>query len=296
MRRMLSRQAKRHISALFPLLIGLWACQPTQTPPTPTATFAPPLIIPSPLPTATATPLACLTQPGNLKNGEVPTNGSPTAFIIYLPPCYDQFTDQHYPVLYLLNGQTYNDDQWVRLGAPKVADYLILSRQSAPFIIVFPDDRYWNSNQGPYFGEFLVNDIVPYIDNNYRTIADREHRALGGLSRGGGWALHIAFTRPDLFGAIGLHSPAVFPDDRAEIQFWLTNFPAEGWPRIYLDSGDNDHERGYNTMLESLFTQYGVVHEWHLNTGAHDETYWSKNTLEYMQWYTSMWGTENLLP
>ena len=288
----------RQIAALLPLLFGLWACQPTPTPPPPTATatFRPPLIIPSALPTATVTPLGCLSQPGRLENGEAPTNGSPTLFIIYLPPCYDQFPDQHYPVLYLLNGQTYTADQWVRLGAPKAADYLILSRQAVPFIIVFPDDRYWNSNQGPYFGEFLVNDILPYVDKNFRTLTDREHRALGGLSRGGGWALHILFTRPDLFGAVGLHSPAVFADDRAAVKFWLTNFPADGWPLIYLDTGDNDHERGYNTILESLLTEYGVAHEWHLNTGAHDEDYWSENVLEYMQWYTSMWGTENLLP
>ena len=286
MRGMSSRQAKL-IFATLTLLFALSACQPSDPlPPTPTASPVPTFTATPlpPLPTPTATPLTCLSQPGALQTGSVPTNGQPTLFIIYLPPCYETFTDQRYPVLYLLNGQTYTADQWVRLGAPTVADDLIHAGRAEPFIIVFPDDRYWNLEQGLYFGQYLVNDIMPYIDAHFRTLTDREHRAIGGLSRGGGWALQIGL-RSDIFGSVGLHSPAAFPEDRANIVFWIQNHNPDTWPRIYLDSGDNDRERGFNTQFESLLTEYNIPHEWHLNPGAHDEAYWGAHVYDYLAWY-----------
>jgi enterochelin esterase-like enzyme len=298
---MYNRQATRLILLLV-LLPGLWACSPSE-PPIATPSLVPPTATPiaSPLgtrvpptltilPSATATPLTCLSQPGDLQNGEVATEGRPTAFIIYLPPCYDHFTDQHYPVLYLLNGQTYTDDQWVRLGAPSAADELIHSGQSVPFIMVFPEDRYWNIQQGTCFGQYMLNDIIPYIDGHYRTVADRQHRAIGGLSRGGGWAFQLGMTRPELFSSLGLHSPAIFGDDRAKLDRWVRDMPSELWPRLYLDVGDNDPERNFNIHLEEVWTRYEIPHEWHLNTGAHDEAYWSKHVDEYIQWYAQGWA------
>ena len=111
--------------------------------------------------------------------------------MIYLPPCYDERIEINYPVLYLLHGQTYTDDQWIRLGVPNILDNLIHSGESQPFIIVFPDDRYWNLPAGPGFGERLVDSLIPYIDQTYRTLPDRNHRAIGGMSRGAGWALRL---------------------------------------------------------------------------------------------------------
>ena len=205
-----------HLIAAALLAAGLSACsalatpaplQPTPAPhgnqhghPTPTA-------IPSP------TPPACLTAPGSVTQHAL-ENGKPAQeFLIYLPPCYDYDTDESYPVLYLLHGQTFQDDQWVNLGAATAADNLIHRGEAPPFIMVFPDDRYWNLPPGESFGERLIDDIIPYIDRTYRTRAERQYRALGGLSRGGGWAVHQLLTRYDLFGMIGLHSPVIFNDD-----------------------------------------------------------------------------------
>ncbi len=210
------------------LLFGLWACSSSdQATPTPSAIPFTRLRRPcSPTasrvpPTPTATPLTCLTQPGHVDNGEIDTTKPPQLFLIYLPPCYDQKTDQRYPVLYLLHGQTYIDDQWVRLGAPQAADQLILSGQAPPFIMVFPDDRYWNLPEEAGFGDRVANVIIPYIDLNYRTLADRQHRAVGGLSLGGGWAAHLGLTHYDLFGSVGLHSPAIRTDDGPYVEDWI---------------------------------------------------------------------------
>src|SRR5687768_15175770 len=120
MRRMKTRQAIKGI-ILLALLAGVTACSPSNRP-TPTSTPLPPTasqvpqltLAPSAVPTFT--PLVCLTQSGRVEEGVLNSTDPPQEFRIYLPPCYNEKTDKHYPVLYLLHGQTYRDDQWIRLG------------------------------------------------------------------------------------------------------------------------------------------------------------------------------------
>ena len=295
MRRMKARQATKLVSFLITLLTGLSACSPSNLP---TPTLAPPPIttsqtpetVPGPLPSPTATPLACLTQPGRVEEGIVDSTDPPQEFLIYLPPCYDEKTDPRYPTLYLLHGQTYTDDQWIRLGAVDVIDKLILSGESIPFIIVFPDDRYWNLPAGTGFGQRLVDDLIPYIDLTYRTISDRSQRAIGGMSRGAGWALRLGLTRWELFGTIGLHSLAVLQTDSSRIPNWLADVPASSRPRIFMDIGDNDPELEMAQVVEAQFNEQGWSHEWHLYNGAHTEEYWSAHMEEYIQWYAAQWN------
>ncbi len=274
---------------------GLWGSDPTAT--IIVSTLAPWQLSPTPAPTATAspvptaTPLACLTQPGTIQSGEIDTTKPPQLFLIYLPPCYDQQPDTRYPVLYLLHGQTSIDDQWVRMGAPTTADSLIHSGQAAPFIMVFPDDRYWNLPPGPGYGDRLVNLIVPYIDAHFQTIPDAQHRALGGLSRGGGWAIHMILTQYTLFGIVGLHSPVIFDADNAVLDRAMSAIPPDEWPRIWIDGGDRDGGLGDIRRFESLLTAYEVPHEWHLYSGDHTEPYWTAHLHEYLVWYTQQFAS-----
>jgi enterochelin esterase-like enzyme len=294
---MSTRQATKWISMLLMLLGTITACATVEQP-LPTATQTPiPFTAastvtstPSPVPTSTITPLACLIKPGYLEQGSLDSTKPPQDFRIYLPPCYDEKTDQRYPVLYLLHGQTYTDDQWIRLGAVKVLDQLILSGKSVPFIIVFPDDHYWNLPPGPGFGGRLVEALIPYIDATYRTLPDRNHRAIGGMSRGAGWALRLGLTRWDLFGTVGLHSLAVLQEDASQIREWLKEIPSASRPRIFMDVGDNDQELEMAQVVESQFNDYGLTHEWHLYSGAHTEEYWSAHVEEYMEWYAEGWN------
>jgi enterochelin esterase-like enzyme len=286
----------RRTLLLISLLAGLWACTPLNEPlPTPTAIPSTPTRTPTPLPptpTPTATPLGCLTQPGQVEQGVLQETKPPQEFLIYLPPCYNELSEMRYPVLYLLHGQTYTDDQWVRLGAVDVMDKLILQEGVAPFIIVFPDDRYWNVQAGPGFGERLVDHLVPYIDRNYRTLADRDHRAIGGMSRGAGWALQLGLQRWDLFGTLGLHSLAAFADDRPYLENWLKAIPPNAWPNIFMDMGESDQELGFNSQFELMLIQLGIPHEWHLYPGAHDEAYWKAHVEEYLRWYAGVWADQ----
>jgi enterochelin esterase-like enzyme len=241
----------------------------------------------------TPTPLTCLTQPGLVKQDVVPTTNPPQQFLIYLPPCYENSADAHFPVLYFLNGLTYNQDQWVRLGAPATADQLIQSNQSLPFIIVFPDDRYWNSEAGAGFGNRLINDLIPYVDKNYRTIADREHRALGGLSWGGGWTVKLGFDHPELFGSLSLHSPAVFKDNAPFVERIIQAIPQESRPKLWLDIGDSDKELAQALLLEDILIRNNYLHEFHRYSGDHSETYWGAHVDKYLRWHAQVWQKDS---
>ena len=228
-------------------------------------------------------------QPGRVEAGTLESTKPPQEYLIYLPPCYDELSDKRYPVLYLLHGQTYRDDQWIRLGAVDILNKLSFSGASQPFIIVFPDDRYWNLVAGPGFGDRLVNHLIPYIDGTYRTIPKRSQRAIGGMSRGAGWALELGLTRWDLFSIIGLHSLAVFQGDGSQIEKWLAEIPTTSYPNIFMDIGDNDQEFEMARAVEEIFNQFGLPHEWHLYSGAHTEAYWQAHVAEYIEWYASQW-------
>jgi enterochelin esterase-like enzyme len=294
MRRMITRQVILFMTYTS-LLAGLSACSssrdtqsvPTQTVAPSTATVAV-TSTPSPVP-ATPTPLTCLTSPGLIKQDIVATTNPPQEFLIYLPPCYENSADARFPVLYLLNGLTYNEDQWVRLGAPTIADQLIHSNEAMPFIMVFPDDRYWNSAAGPDFGNRFINDLIPYVDKNYRTIANREHRSLGGLSYGGGWTVNLGFKHPELFGALGLHSPAIFKNDAPFVEKIIQTIPQETRPKLWLDIGDADMELTQGILFEEILTRNEYIHEFHRFSGDHTENYWGAHVGQYLRWYAQGW-------
>jgi len=216
----------------------------------------------------------------------------PLVYRIYLPPCYDEQPEQAYPVLYLIHGQTYTDIQWDQLGVPEIADKLIRSGEVAPFIVVMPRDRVWLEPTEDNFGKAVEQSLVPWVDEHYRTIPDRAHRAIGGLSRGAAWAVHIGLSRWDLFSAVGVHSGFVFYSDTQPIYLWLYNTPSGMVPRIYMDVGDDDRpeiSKGA-AWLEALLTRLDIPHEWHLFSGEHDQVYWQAHLEDYLRWYTMEWG------
>lgn len=212
-------------------------------------------------------------------------------FRVYTPPCYAENMMQLYPVLYLVHGQTFNDDQWDRLGADETTDQLIAAGEVAPFIIVMPYDISSNQPSLDHFGEAVIEELLPWIDANYRTMDDRDHRAVGGLSRGASWAIHLGLTYPELFGAMGGHSPPVFVEDASKVRGWLDSIPAELMPRIWLDIGERDQHTILDsaTWFEGLLDERDIPHEWSLFSGDHSETYWRAHVEMYLRWYAADW-------
>lgn len=210
-------------------------------------------------------------------------------YTIHLPPCYDADPARTYPVLYLIHGQTFNDDQWVRLGAPATADRLINAGEMPPFIIVMPYDKSSAQPSQDPFGQVVTDELIPYVQYVYRACPERTCRVVGGLSRGGGWAIHLGLSRPDLFSAVGGHSPAIFDEEAPEMRRMLSAIPAGLMPRWFLDVGQDDRLVASASEFENMLTEMDIPHDWRLYNGVHDEAYWSKHVEEYLRWYTQGW-------
>jgi enterochelin esterase-like enzyme len=214
----------------------------------------------------------------------------PWEFRVYTPPCYNEHPEARYPLLILIHGSTYTDSQWDDLGADETADTLIASGEIPPFILLMPRDRVWSEPHEDPFGEALVHDILPWVEAAYRTRAGRENRAIGGLSRGASWAVHLGFKYWEQFGAIGGHSLPVFLTDPPRLSAWLDAIPPDSLPRIYIDIGDKDYLLENAVAFETMLTGRNIPHEWHLFTGRHEDAYWRAHLEEYLRWYAAGWS------
>lgn len=274
---------------------------PTATP-LPTATFTPPPThtptpTRTPLPTATAThtatatptpnPLACGETRGTLASDKVRSTvlGEDLNFRVYRPPCYAEATSFHYPVLYLFHGLAANENEWADLGVDHAADRLIAAREIYPFIIIMPRDR-----EERNLGDAVVVDLLPYVDSRYRALTDRRDRAIGGLSRGGGWAIFLGLSHPELFHTLGGHSAAIQPYQAELIIPILRRLPERDFPRIYFDSGERDALKAENSdWLEARLIERGMPYEYHVNPGDHTPSYWTAHLEEYIRFYAKEW-------
>ena len=137
---------------------------------------------------------------------------------IYLPPAYDRELGRRYPSIYMIQGLTGQLDMWrnrsaFRKNFPELVDELFASNETPPCIVVWVDC--WTSLGGSQFLDspatgryhtYLCDEIVPWIDAHYRTLAQREHRGIAGKSSGGYGAMVTPMLRPDLWGGLATHA------------------------------------------------------------------------------------------
>jgi enterochelin esterase-like enzyme len=149
---------------------------------------------------------------------ESQTVGATRRMQVYTPPDYTK--DKKYPVLYLLHGIGGDENEWQRFAKPNVLlDNLLADGKAVPMIIVMPNGRAQKNDRAegdvfrsaPAFAAFeedLLKDVIPAIESRYSVQADREHRALAGLSMGGGQSLNFGLAHLDTFAWIGGFSSA----------------------------------------------------------------------------------------
>lgn len=149
---------------------------------------------------------------------------------IYTPPGYEN-SRENYPVLYLLHGMGGDEEAWINLGrASQIADNLIAQGKAEPMIIVMPNDNvsqeaapgesaagYYKPTlqlPGTMDGqlETAFEDVIRFVENNYRVKKEKNARAIAGLSMGGFHSLHISRLYPETFGYVGLFSAAISPN------------------------------------------------------------------------------------
>ena len=225
------------------------------------------------------------------------TTGEEEAYQVYLPACYDFPThaERRYPALYLLHGWPYAQAQWDGLGADEAANVGIQAETLPPFIMIMPIARevpYIRTSGGDNsFEGQVVNDLIPHVDATYRTLAEREGRAIGGISRGGVWALEIAFMHAGLFSTVGAHSPALSVNlaPQPYDPFYLLAGPSVGMLRIYLDTGDADWTKETTEELHQALDGQGIAHQFVVHPGRHTKALWEANMVEYLAFYAADW-------
>jgi enterochelin esterase-like enzyme len=256
-------------------------------PPTGTATATPaPTLTPSATPCAeTHGKYSSLKVPSSVLNYDIDTR-------LYLPPCYAS-TDKVYPVLYLVHGLNFTEDQWERLGVGHEAEALVAAGEIAPMIIVLPRDR-----KDIRFDPAFVVDLVPYIDAHYRTRAERAYRAIGGMSRGAGWAIHLGLRYPEIFGLVGAHSPAVFFGDENNILAYARADAKSGIaPTMYFDVGESDAQGQRSAYwLNQVASWFGFGYTYLVQPGSHSEKYWTAHLPDYLRFYAHDWLHEPYTP
>ena len=219
--------------------------------------------------------------------------GSWRDYHVYLPDCYGQ-DGRAYPVIYLIHGSIQSDSHWLDLGLARYADDAIASGRYPPFIAIMPysgkmgniSSGGWKSIEG-----ITLDYLLPYIDVRYCTWSDKAGRSIGGISRGGYWALEIAFSHPELFSAVSGHSSHLrFETDPAKYNPLATYTDADlSTIRIWLDRGEKDFLRPGQDQLHQNLDQAGIPHEYSVNAGGHSDAYWAEHLAEYLDWHTALW-------
>ena len=135
------------------------------------------------------------------------TLGRTRTLVIYTPPGFDINGKTKYPVLYLIHGGSDTEETWTKVGrANLIADNLIAQGKAKPMIIVMP---YANVMPGPRegFTKDVINDIIPFVEENYPVLTDSKNRAVAGFSVGGGQTLNIGLMNPDKFAYVCSYAP-----------------------------------------------------------------------------------------
>jgi enterochelin esterase-like enzyme len=212
---------------------------------------------------------------------------------VYTPPGYTK--DKQYPVLYLLHGIGGDENEWRRGGAPDVIlDNLYADKKAVPMIVVMPNGRASKDvtakdgfgKQGPAFAAFekdLLTDLIPFVEKTYPVRADRESRALAGLSMGGGQSLNFGLGNLDTFAWVGGFSSA--PNTKRPDELIKDHVEAAKKLRLlYVACGDNDGLLRISEGVHKMLDEKKVPHVYNvIPGGAHDFKVWKADLYSFAQ-------------
>ena len=255
-------------------------------------------------------------------------------YSIYLPPGY-YTSNRSYPTVYLLHGAGEDGLAWIwNRGIVETLDILISESKIVPMIVVMPDAGHGNKpcsdNTHFYvnrydgtanYEDYIVNDLVSYIDATYRTIPDRLHRASAGNSMGGYGALSLAMKHIDKFSVVAVNDPALIKGIPPKVmmetflgessgwafgkpfneEYWIENSPftfvntAKNLEKldIYFDVGDDDRFGLYEgaAYLHIDLVKVGIKHEFRIYDGDHGWEYEREHIKDALIFISTSWST-----
>lgn len=237
----------------------------------------------------------------NIKHGRIDTItyasktvGVKRRALIYTPPGFSK--TKKYPVLYLLHGIGGDEKEWLNGGKPQVIlDNLYAENKVQPMIVVMPngramkDDRavgnIFDSAKVQAFARFekdLLNDLIPFVEKSFPVLKDREHRAIAGLSMGGGQSLNFGLGNLDKFAWVGGFSSA--PNTKKPEE--LVPDPEEATKKLkllWISCGDNDGLITFSKRTHDYLYEKKVPHIYYIEPGVHDFKVWKNGLYMFSQ-------------
>jgi enterochelin esterase-like enzyme len=214
--------------------------------------------------------------------------------LVYTPPGYSK--KKKYPVLYLLHGIGGDEFEWLRGGTPQVIlDNLYAQEKIEPMIVVLPNGRAMKDDRATgnimaqdkvqAFANFendLLDNVIPYIEKTYPVYTDREHRAIAGLSMGGGQSLNFGLRHLDKFAWIGAFSAA--PNTKTPEE--LVPDPVKARKEIkllWISCGDSDRLITFSKRTHDYLEKNNVPHIYYIEPGVHDFRVWKNGLYMFSQ-------------
>lgn len=223
--------------------------------------------------------------------------GTDRKMIVYTPPDYEKSTAR-YPILYLLHGAGSDETSWTARGqAHVILDNLIADGKLKPLVVVMPfgfaaarvagaarGDAAENKMQRDGFAKDFLEDVMPFVESSFRVYTDRDHRAIAGLSLGGGQSLAIGLTHLELFSRIAAFSPALGAANNTAsggVDFETVLGDAQQINSklrfLWLSSGTEDTLFDSIRQFSQQLSQHKVEHLFRITGGAHTYAVWQRN-------------------
>ena len=201
---------------------------------------------------------------------------------IYTPPGYETSENIPYPVLYLLHGMGDTEDAWTVVGrANIIVDNLLAEKKARPLVIVMP---YGHTPSAPpdmrsigryaAYEKDLIEDIIPYVQKNYRVSKAQKDRAIVGLSMGGGQSLTIGLGNIELFGWVGAFSSAVPKNPKLDDLLANAKAKNDKLNLLWIGCGNKDFLFKENQKLITRLNTDNIKHVAHITEGAHEWRLW----------------------
>jgi len=221
---------------------------------------------------------------------------------VYTPPGYDENTEKKYPVLYINHGAGENERAWRDMGkADMILDNLIAKGKTKPMLIVMSNEYVVNDIGAGYnsestnnffdlFKDELKNAIIPFIEDNYRAISDKNSRAIAGLSMGGGISFRTGMRNTDTFGWVSVFSTSLFRGENGDIFDAEKQAPGiltnpekynDALNLLYISIGEQDPSYDYTVRSVEAFREAGVDLEYTSYPGVHEWKVWRKALYDF---------------